>query len=79
MYIPQVGCSISCVGDPMCQARHCLPPGLLANGLKQLTTSHHTRLLLVLVSVVAVSFGRKRNGFLLKYNMGQGVLFEKVC
>ena len=63
----------------MCQARHCLSPGLLANGLMQLTTSHHTRLLLVLVSVVAVSFGRKRNGFLLQYNMGQGVFFEKVC
>ena len=63
----------------MCQARRCLPQGLLANGLMQLATSHHTHLLLVLVSVVAVSFGRKRNGFLLKYNVGQRVLFEKVC
>ena len=46
----------------MCQARHCLPPGLLANGLMQLTTSHFTRLLLVLVSVVAVTFVKKRIG-----------------
>ena len=78
-YAPQVGYSVSCVSDPMCQARRCLPPGLLANGLMQLTTSHHTPFLLVLVSVVAVSFVRKRNSFLLKYNVGPGVLFEKVC
>ena len=73
-YVPQVGYSISCVSDPMCQARCCLPPGLLANDLMQLTTSHHTRLLLVLVSVVAETFVKKRNGFLLKYNVSGGSL-----